>query len=299
MFIFAIILLVISLLVFLAAGLPEINDEYTLQNKQNVRRYGGGFFLVLALGFWLLASTSTVPTKNVGIVTEFNKPTGKTTGAGLKFHAPWQKIDDWDASRNTFDRLGGRCLWVSVSGGRACITVQIEWSAKAENAPGDWASYKKTKINDEDLSRFETFVARRVNPQMDAAITTTFTTFNPLGQVDEKTGALKAPDLNAEYFALLKTHLIANLGKSVDIDSIAFGTPSYDDSTTKAISAFGQKTLEARNLAVDKTNAATRKGITDIDAKVDPVARCLSIAEKMNKEPGLCMTPTTATRSVN
>lgn len=294
MFIFSIVLLVCVGLAFLLSAFARTGS------KARATITGLGVGLVIMSVFMLaLGSVSMVPTKNVGIVTEFNKPTGSTTGAGLKVHAPWQKIDDWDASRNTFDRLGENCLWVYVSGGQACIAVQIEWSANEKNAPADWAAYKKTKIGKDDKSRFETFVARRVNPQMDAAITTTFTTFNPLGQVDEKTGALKAPDLNAEYKTALETALGKNLKDSVIIDSIAFGTPSYDDPTTGAISAFGQKTLEARNLAVDRTNAKTRKSITDIDAKVDPVARCLSIAEKMNKEPGLCMTPTTATRSVN
>jgi hypothetical protein len=261
-------------------------------NKRYVA--GGVAALALLLGF---NSVSQVPTNNVGIVTEFSKPTGRTTGAGLKVHAPWQSIDDWDSSRNTFDRLGSKCLWVSVSGGRACIAVQIEWSAKKDHAPEDWAAYKK--VDKIDGGRFGTFEARRVKPQMDAAITTVFTSFNPLGQVDDKTGALIAPDLNADYLTILKTQLETNLGTSLDIDSIAFGTPTYDDPTTAAISAFGQKTLEARNLEVDKANAKTRKAITDIDAAVDPTARCLSIAEKLNKEPGLCMTPATITRSTD
>ena len=36
--------------------------------------------LVLGIGAMLVASLSTVPTRNVGIVTEFSKPTGRTTG---------------------------------------------------------------------------------------------------------------------------------------------------------------------------------------------------------------------------
>jgi len=252
-------------------------------------RQVGAALIALGMGLALLvlASFSLVPTRNVGIVTEFSKPTNRTTGAGLKWHAPWQGIDDWDASRNTFDRLGKNCLWVSVSGGRACIAVQVEWSAKAEHAPEDWAAYKE--VDGIDGGRFGTFVARRVTPQMDAAITTAFTTFNPLGQIDAKTGALKAPDLNKEYRDALAGTLQANLGQSITVDSIAFGTPTYDEPTTKAISAFGQKTLEARNLEVDKANALTRAAITKTDASVDQVARCLQIAEKLGKEPGLCM----------
>ena len=290
MFVIAILLGLVAL-VALATALISV--------KRETKGVAGLVFVVaglLGVGAIITASLSTVPTRNVGIVTEFNKATGRTTGAGLKWHAPWQSIDDWDASRNTFNRLGDKCLWVSVSGGRACIAVQVEWSAKEENAPRDWAAYKE--VDGVDGGRFGTFVVRRVNPQMDGAITTAFTSFNPLGQVDPATGALKAPDLNKEYLTVLKAALLANLGESITVDSIAFGTPTYDKPTTDAISAFGQKTLEARNLAVDKANARTRKEITDIDAAVDPVARCLSIAEKSGKEPGLCMNPLGALANV-
>jgi hypothetical protein len=182
----------------------------------------------LALGSVIIVASSynSVPTRNVGIVTSFNKPTGETTGAGVEWTKPWEDIDDWDASRNTFDRLGDRCLWVSVSGGKACIPVQIEWSAKAENAPEDWAAYK-------------------------------------------------------------------------EVDSIAFGTPVYDEATTKAISAYGQKVLESRNLAVDKANADTKAAINAKLAAQNKVTYCLQLAEKLGKEPGLCMAGPVTTRPVS
>lgn len=71
--------------------------------------------------------------------------------------------------------------------------------------------------------------------------------------------------------------------------SVAFEAPQYDKPTTDAINAYGQKVLEGRNLAIDKANAQTRAEITRTDASVDQVARCLQIAEKLGKEPGLCM----------
>lgn len=292
---FLFVLSLIAGLVALVGLVALFTGKSSDTRARGVLALAGGFLVGLAL--FLVASVSTVPTRNVGIVTEFNKPTGRTTGAGLKWHAPWQSIDDWDASRNTFDRLGKNCLWVSVSGGRACIAVQVEWSAKAENAPQDWAAYKA--VDNIDGGRFGTFEARRVRPQMDAAITTAFTSFNPLGQADPATGALKAPDLNKEYLVTLKEALVANLGTSITIDSIAFGTPTYDEATTQAISRFGQKTLEAQNLKVDEANAKTRARITATDASVNQTARCLQIAEKLGKEPGLCMTPAAVTRPVS
>lgn len=252
---------------------------------------GGGILafsgaLVLSVVCIVIASMSTVPTRNVGIVTQFNKQTGRTTGAGLQWTAPWQDVDDWDASGQTYAHLGDDCVWVTIAAQRrACIPVQIEWAAKAENAPETWATYKEVH----GKSRFEVFVDRRVNPQINGALTSVFAGFDPLGEVDAKTGDAPAPDLNKLYKQPLTDAMTAALGADITVRSVAFEAPRYDEPTTAAIAAYGQKILEARNLQIDKANAVTRAQITKTDASVDQVARCLQIAEKLGKEPGLCM----------
>lgn len=262
---------------------------------RGVQLVGVAALAVSALVF-IGASMHTVPTRNVGIVTQFNKPTGETTGAGLVWTAPWQQVDDWDASSNTYNRLGKDCLWVSIAAQRrACIPVQIEWNAKPEGASRNWGNYKEIG----DWSRFETFVNRRVDRQIDGAITSVFASFDPLGGVTPAAGADAAsPDLNKTYKDPLRTAILAALGEDIEIRSIAFTTPGFDDATNAAIAAYGQKMLEARNLKVDEANAETRKRITEKNAQVPNVTRCLEIAQALNKEPGLCMTPATATRPI-
>ena len=280
MFIIGIIFFLIAL-IGLAAVVMGRSDETR----------GGGVWallggLVLAVVCTVIASMSTVPTRNVGIVTQFNKQTGRTTGAGLQWTAPWQDVDDWDASGQTYGHLGDHCVWVTIAAQRrACIPVQIEWAAKAESAPETWATYKEV----DDKSRFEVFVDRRVNPQINGALTSVFASFDPLGQVDAKTGDAPAPDLNKLYKQPLTDALNTALGNDLTVRSVAFEAPRYDKPTTDAIAAYGQKILEARNLTIDKANALTRADITKTDASVDQVARCLQIAEKLGKEPGLCM----------
>lgn len=284
LFVFCIIAGVIA-----AGGLAA----FFLSRSEDAR--GGGLLTFFGAGLvsvalLLTASVSTVPTRNVGIVTAFNKPTGRTTGAGLKWHAPWQSIDDWDSSGQTYAHLDKACVWVAIAAQRrACIPVQVEWNSKADRAPENWAAYKE--VDGIDGGRFGTFTARRVNPQINAALTTVFSTFDPLGTVDVKTGDAPAPDLNKTHKQPLLDALQANLGNDIVVRSIAFETPQYDKPTTEAINAYGQKVLEARNLIVDEANAKTRARITATDASVDQVARCLQIAEKLNKEPGLCMNP--------
>ncbi len=248
-----------------------------------------GFAGLCVLGtllFGVIASMSIVPTRNVGIVTSWGKPTGRTTGAGLQWTAPWQDVDDWDASGQTWAHLGDQCVWVTVAGPRnVCIPVQVEYAADAGQAPQNWAAFKET----DGKTRFETWVDRRVNPQMTAALISTFANFDPFASVNKATGDVAVPDLNKTYKTPLTDALKTDLGGQITVRSVAFGTPVYDKATTDALSAYSQKVLEGRNLDVDHANAIKRKAVTDIDAQVNQAARCLSIAEKNDKEPGLCL----------
>lgn len=278
MFIFGIVLLI--------AGVVVIVGAAVLRQGKGVA--WGVAVLVVGMLVWTGASYNKVPTRNVGIVTQFSKPTGETTGAGLHWTKPWQDIDDWDASGQTFDRLGDNCLWVSIAAQRRmCVAVQVEWSSKPETAPEMWAQYKPTdqgkKING-DNARFGTYTYRRVNPQIDGAITSVFASFDPLGAVKD-TGDAPAPDLNKSYRQPLLDAINGVLGQDVNVRTIAFATPQYDKPTTDAIAAYGQKVLEARNLAVDKTNAAARADIARSTGVSPFEQQCLAAGRG---EPGLC-----------
>lgn len=277
-FIFTLVVLTVGALAF-AAGV-------ILKSGKSA---GVGALALLFGGILMaVACIDQVPTRNVGIVVSGQKPTGRTTGAGWQTHKPWQHVDEWDASGQTYAHLGDRCVWLSIAAQRrACIPVQIEWAAKPERAPENWAAYKAVG----DDSRFDTWVKRRVEPQMNATLASLFAGFDPLGNVDPKSGDAPAPDLNKAYRDQLAAALNAALGVDITIKSVAFEAPRYDDPTNAAIAAYGQKVLEARNLKIDEENAVTRARITATDAKVDQVARCLQIAEKLGKEPGLCMNP--------
>ncbi|GLY01394.1 MULTISPECIES: hypothetical protein [Actinoplanes] len=280
MFVFGILLAVVALIALVAAVTGK---------GATFRRQAWGTFAVsafVAIAVVVTASITVVPTRNVGIVTAWNKPTGRTTGAGLQWTLPWQDIDEWDASGQTYSHLGEDCVWVTIAAQRrACIPVQIEWSAQAEKAPENWAAYREV----DGKSRFEVFTERRVNPQINGSMTSIFASFDPLGAVDPTSGDAPAPDLNKTYKDLLVQALTTELGDEIEVKSVAFESPRYDEPTTQAIAAYGQKILEARNLEIDKANAKTRAEITRTDASVDQVARCLQIAEKLGKEPGLCM----------
>lgn len=252
----------------------------------------GGLLSVL---FVLLACMSTVPTRNVGIVTQFGKPTGRTTGAGLQWTAPWQDVQDWDATRQSYNHLGDKCgqpgdgsLWVQIAGQRnMCTRVQINWeTVDTKRAAKNWSTYREV----DGKSRFEVFVERQVDPQINDALLATFRDFDPLSLVDPKTGEAKAPDLSGQYSTVLKQQIDARLGGDITIMSISWGLPGYDQATTSLISQYAQKVLEKRNLAIDTQNAVTREGIASKSGVPAAVQQCLDLVKALGEgEPGLCM----------
>lgn len=267
--------------------------------------------LMLAAGLFLGASFliggtyNRVETKHIGIETIYGKPTGKTYGAGLHWLAPWKSIQEWDATRQSYNLLGARCekpgdgsIWVSIAGQRqACIRVQINWETTTkQQATTNWSTYKEVDGKD----RFTVFTDREVDPGFNDAILATFKDFDPLALVDKATGESHSPDLAGTYTTKLIGAIDDRLGdrvvngQSIPADikvmSLNWGLIGYDDPTTKQISAYAQKVLEGRNLDIDVKNAAKRKTIA-AGSGISPEAQaCLDLVKQTSRgEPGLCV----------
>ncbi|MET8259060.1 SPFH domain-containing protein [Micromonospora sp. NPDC005553] len=239
-------------------------------------------FLALTLVVGVASSAHSVPIRSVGIVTSFGKPTGKVTGSGLKWVAPWQKVGEWDAGRQKYDHIGGNnCVRVRTGTlADACVEVLVEWQVKPENAPKQFMDYK---------GDFGSFRGQRVGVQLDSAVNDAFAAYNPLEKIDAQTG-----DLNVDlkpFAANIKTSAEARLATDVDILSVTITRVNHDDKTEGNIKAFQDKLAQTRNLEQDRKNAEISKQITETNAKVDKVTRCLEIAEKNGANPGLCINP--------
>ncbi|WP_405110983.1 SPFH domain-containing protein [Micromonospora sp. NBC_01405] len=238
--------------------------------------------LVGAVVFVVGSSAHSVPIRSVGIVTSFGKPTGKVTGSGLKWVAPWQKVGEWDAGRQKYDHIGGdHCVRVRTGTlADACVEVLVEWQVKPENAPKQFMDYK---------GDFDSFRGQRVGVQLDSAVNDAFATYNPLEKIDSNTGSLNV-DLKP-FAESIKASAETRLSSDVDILSVTITRVNHDDKTEGNIKAFQDKLAQTRNLEQDRKNAAIQKQITETNAKVDKVSRCLEIAERNGSNPGLCINP--------
>ena len=237
-----------------------------------------------ALVFVAGASAHSVPIRSVGIVTSFNKPTGKVTGSGLKWVAPWQKIGEWDTGRQKYDHIGGdQCVRVRTGTlADACVEVLIEWQVKPENAPKQFMDYK---------GDFESFRGQRVGVQLDSAVNDAFATYNPLEKIDARTGNL---NVDLKPFADgIRGNAAAGAALRRRRHPVRHHHPGQPrrPKTEGNIKAFQDKLAQTRNLEQDRKNADIQKQITETNAKVDKVSRCLEIAEKNGSTPGLCINP--------
>lgn len=270
MFILALIILAVAALAALA--IPFADDRFPPTATAIIATALGGLSM-------LGASMNTVPTRNVGIVTSFSKPTGDTTGPGLHFVAPWKNIDDWDASRQAYDHRGGKtCVQVRIASlANACVEALVEWHTKPGRAPEQWASYKKD---------FNIFVSRRVDPAFAEAFNEAFAAHDPLKNIDQG-GNLNVP--LAPFAEAVKAGIVERIGGDVEVLSVVVTRVNYDEKTQGYIEAFQQAVLKARTLEKEKANAEIQKQITETNAKVDAVTRCLELADKHGKEPGFCL----------
>ncbi|GIJ79642.1 SPFH domain / Band 7 family protein [Micromonospora phaseoli] len=274
------------ILAIVTAVIAAIALAVTLLSSQRQVRQIGVLTAIGALaGTVVLAiasSAHSVPIRSVGIVTSFGKPTGEVTGSGLKWVTPWQRVGEWDAGRQKYDHIGSEhCVRVRTGTlADACVEVLVEWQVQPENAPKQFMDYK---------GDFESFRGQRVGVQLDSAVNDAFAAYNPLERIDSKTGNLNV-DLKP-FAESIKSNAEGRLADDVQILSVTITRVNHDDKTEGNIKAFQDKLAQTRNLEQDRLNAEIQKQITETNATVDKVTRCLEIADKHGATPGLCINP--------
>lgn len=276
------VLFVCALILFAFAILAGLYAFISPKRNRGSILTGAVGAALLGVALSIGASANSVPVRNVGIVTSFNKPTGEITGSGLNWVAPWQKIGEWDASRQKYDHIGADNA-VQVRTGtlaNAGVELLIEWQVKPENAPRQFMDYK---------GDFEAFRGQRVGVQLDGAVNDAFASYNPLANIDDKTGNLNV-DLRP-FAEKVKASAQERLGDDIEILSVTIIRVNHDEKTEANIKQFQDKLAQGRNLDQDLINAEKQKAVTEKNAQVDKITRCLEIAEKNGSNPGLCLNP--------
>ena len=282
-------------IVFAFLGIVVLIGRKAVNAEDDDIKKGGStlavILFVIAGIFLIFASVNQVPIRNVGIVTAFGRPTGEVTGSGLKVVAPWERVNDWDASVQTSDHTGPGCVTVRIGSlATACVENKVRWQVKPEAAPEQFMAYK---------GDFENMKKNLFETELQNALNEAFSDYNPLTSVNIATGqtTFDGTALSEEVKLLLQKRVGAQIG----VESVVIPLVRHDGKTEENIKNFQDVIAQARILEQKQKNAGIEKTTAEIVASLPPqytVNKCLDIAKELGKEPGLCLGGVTQTYPV-
>lgn len=226
--------------------------------------------LVVIAGFVMLLGCFTiVGTRQVAIVTTFNKPTGMTLDNGLHLKLPWQKTSEMDAAIQIDKYVGEDRIKVRLgNSSTADADASIRWQIKQSAADELFVQYKT----------FDNVRTNLVERNLQVALNEVFASFDPLAPQNLDTSPL--PALSAKAAELLKQ----KVGDQIEILDVSVPVVDFDDNTEGKIN---QLNAERANTAValqaQKTAEAQKRANEIIASSVsnDPnvvVSNCITKA---------------------
>lgn len=279
LFIMAIFFAIITALAVLAA--VAITDPEGVAFSKLVAVIGG-IITVLALVF---ASTTIVPTREIGVVTSFGKPV-ESLSNGFHTKAPWQKVHKLDGKIQT-DNFTGKDNAIDIrlgNGSTSKIDATIRWRIKLEAGKTLYQDYR-------DLDTIRDSLVTR---ELKAALNEVLGNYDPLVSVkagvnaDGKTESAGI-DLN-KFSSDVQAALKARVGNDVEILSVILPIIRFDGETQEKINAFqaevGNTRIAEQREATAKAQAQANKNLAG-SVNNDPnvlVSKCLDALEEMVKK---------------
>ena len=277
-FIFALIFILIALLIFGFTGNIPVTKERQVNNGrgyltnekyvENVSfRKAALFPLFIAVLLLIPALTTQVGTRDLGVVTTFNKPTNRNLGAGLHLKAPWNKVTDIDGTVHLVEYKTDSPINVKIGDlGDAKVALSYRWRIRPEGATQAFQDYNKSD-DDIDVAVRKALVSTNVK----AALNEELGTYNPLDGVEisanmtpSAIAAIKIPPIP---YAELNSAVLNNVeqkvktqGNVVEVYGLQISNLVLPEATQKKINAFNAAIQESRNTLVSiatKTAQAT------------------------------------------
>lgn len=271
-------------LLVIAIILTLIGVGWMLLGEQGTRPAGiiGPLLGAVAL---VLACSTIVEAKNVGVVTSFGKLVG-TMEPGYHMKKPWEKVTDIDSTVKTRKYDGeDDCLYVRIGdGSRSCVNLTLRWRVNGNKADVVYADYRA----DDPTAKVGSDL---VSPMLKSSLQSTLGDYNPVASLkvvkaedtgDEGAAVSFAPDfdvMNAELMKDLKgrSDLVEILDVVVTYVSISSNTQEQLDAFTKSV---GQTVAAQQNKETSEAQAAANKALEKNVSQELNVARCIDALNK-------------------
>ena len=227
-----------------------------------VKVFGGGAVVtatvsgLLALLCLVIASTTIVGTRQIGVATQFNRPNGDTYTNGFHFKSPLVKVHEMDGA-----------VQIDTYQGDSRIAVRLGNNSTA-------------LADDELFVQYKTFDGVRVNlieRNLKVALNEAFASFDPLATKNLETSPL--PAISKDALDLLRD----KVGSEVEIIDVSVPTIDHDDKTEERINQINEERANTTKAGQEvETNKKRREAAEEL-AKMPPPDLRISIANCLNK----------------
>jgi|KBSSwiStaDraftv2_1062776.scaffolds.fasta_scaffold00158_42 regulator of protease activity HflC (stomatin/prohibitin superfamily) len=268
MFISILILLLVvaGLVAILKGSVGTGQDEFSI-------RWIGGVLLGIAFVVFLLATIVIVPTKNVGVVTAFGRPTG-TLHNGIHVVWPWESVTDYDA---TIQTLSTSDMHVRMVNGTATANVNVTLNWRLE---GD---IQQIHVDWREFSRIQTYV---IQPRLQDALNKEFIDFDPLVAL-KQTGGKPISMVTMEQ--RVAERLQHSLPAGIFVDHLQLPLVVYPAVVQDALNAYQKELANTQVALQQKITAQAQKDALDIlsQVRMSPEAflqQCLIMTERLAQQ---------------
>lgn len=244
----------------------------------NVVKWVAVAFAALSALLVIVASYNPVSTKNVGIVTEFGKPTGSLSN-GVHFTAPWAKVTEFDATIQTDKHAAASkdtpCITVRIARqATACADVTIKWRIDEGTAGTLFQNYRD----------FDNVRDSLITTDLQLAMNQAFADYDALGIDQDGNSTSKSMTVLATD---VLTKMQGDVGKLAEIQSIQIPVLHFDASTQDKLNQLQAAVAQTR-IAKQSQQTATAEAQANqiLAASVDAnntnvlVSKCLDIVAK-------------------
>lgn len=239
---------------------------------------------LLTIVFLLISAVTTIPTRTVGVVTSFGRPT-EALPNGWHWIAPWSSVEKFDASIQTLklDSAGHNCVTVRLGNQTtACVDVSVQWHINQNANVIDL--YKRYRT-------FDNVEENLVHRQLQRAMNIAFEKYDPLRAVNGTTD--QSGQSLDELARQAENTLRQAVGHGVEIVNLTIPLVHYDGNTEDRLKAYQQaladtRIAEQRKLTAQKvaeSNAILAGSTASRDSGVQ-YQNCLDMVERVAKVNG-------------
>jgi regulator of protease activity HflC (stomatin/prohibitin superfamily) len=240
MFTLIVLFILIALFVvsFVVHRMTSDPDGKTITKWSSV---GLGVLTVLVL-IWSV--TVIVPTREVGIMLTFAKPTG-TLSNGLHLKAPWQHVATMDAAIQTDNHVKDGGQTSNGEHSLSCVTTRIAHQAVAcVDTTIRWRIIEPEAGNlFQDYRTFDNVRDSLVTRDLNAAVNTVMESYDVLA-VDEQ-GQSTAPELSV-VATDIQDELTAKIGDQIEVLSVIIPVVHFDEATQGRVNALQGQIAQTR-----------------------------------------------------